>query len=330
MIQLLLTLALCGVSNALMSVGWYVQGSACSEIMPDNFPYQYYSHILVGSLKVFDNGTAYCDVSDLILKRFTELAPLYNSRVLMREGIVNTIMFQIVARNASWDSYRANYLASVRSAVVACNGNGLEYDFEFDTVNTNGIVSVDQMNSYTEFLADVKVALGNDMNLGCNIGTKCLSRPCYPLLQRPWVNSSMVNNNVIDYVNIMSYHASSNVIPWLPLDTSIDQWKNDKYLMVDIYGFNPSQINLGIGFYSYNLTYNEPNFCQISSFCPNIYPQLSYCHGQRFVSKAMNYNIGKYIKDTGFGGFMVFSANFDSLSDNNTLVAWTYAGMISS
>jgi len=330
MIQLLLTLALCGMSNAFMTSGYFVESSGCPEITAENYPYDQYSHTLVGSLLVAVNGTAMCDTSDLVLKRFVQLGSAHSTLILLREGIPNTAMAQIIARNASWDAYRATYLATVRSAVVACGCAGIEFDHEFDTVQNEGYVTPLQATQYTQFLSEVKAALGPGMLLNVDMGVFGVTLGSFPLMFNSWLNASMVRNGAVDYINTMSYHLNSNIIPiWDQYSTSILPWEKDFNVLTVLWDLPAEKINLGIPFYSFNKTTSEPAWCLLSALpsCQNIDPQLNKCQDIRFVGKQQIFNIGKLVKDKGMSGIFVFASGYDTLSYNNTLITYGNMGM---
>jgi hypothetical protein len=50
-------------------IGWFVNYNG-SEMTPQTFPFELYSHVVVGSPIVSDTGVATCNSSDPILKQF--------------------------------------------------------------------------------------------------------------------------------------------------------------------------------------------------------------------------------------------------------------------
>lgn len=328
MINLILQLFI-AVVNGYDMIGWFVNGNGCG-MTPDTFPFELYTHVLVGQVNVFENGTAWCNTDDLVLKRFVELSATNNIKIMVREGIPATVMFNLTNDN-TMDSYRANYLASVGSALNACGVNGgIEFDYEFDTNPTpfgaTGYVTDEESTKYTQFMSEVRTALGPGKQVGCDMGVFGFDRISYPLMLKPWVNVSMVNSGKIDYVNLMSYHSNDNTLPWFHTDQTIFPWQSDVFHVTSLWGFNANRINLGIPNYYYNKTHNQPLWCELSSQCPNINPVSSNCQGIRIVSKKQNYNIGKYIKEKGLRGAMPWAANYDSLLHNNTMAKWVRAG----
>lgn len=317
-------------SIAFDSIGWFIENSGCGDLMtPSNFLFDHYTHVLVGQVKVFDNGTAICDTSDLVLKQFVKLSQVNDIKIMVREGIPASIMYNLTTGN-SMVKYRTNYLASIKSALNQCGINGgIEFDYEFDTtvLGISGFVSDKVSTSYTQFLADVKNALGPNKQVGCNMGVWGLSHSTFPLMFKPWINVSMVNHGAIDYVNTMSYHSNDNLFPWTHDDQNILPWEMDGHIVTKVWGLHANKTNLGVPLYYCNKSHSEPIWCNLSPQCQNIDPVSSYCNGIRIVSKMQNYNIGQYIKKNGFRGVLPWAANYDSLLYNNTMVKWITAGM---
>src|SRR6185369_11804402 len=121
--------------------------------------------------------------------------------------------------------------------------------------------------------------------IGVNIGVFGIDRSSFPLLFNPWINVSMVNNNAIDYVNLMSYHSIDNIFPWNHSDASILPWIRDADIATKIWGLNRNKINLGISTYYYNKSSSEPLWCNLSQKCPNVDFNSTECEGIHIVSK---------------------------------------------
>jgi hypothetical protein len=343
MLSLFLCLSL-GLSqiNAqnLNQVGWFLKGSqSCPHMNATNFPYGSYTHILVtdAGISVLANGTAVCDQGDTVLQQFVTNAAIHGVRVMVREGVSNVMVNQIIINGSdpTVQAFRANYLSSIKQALDTCNvAGGIEFDYEFDTGNLPflGYVSPADSTAYTQFLADVKTAIGQTRQVGANLGVLgpgvLSDKISYPLEILPWVNVSMVNAGKIDYINTMSYHLIDNTLPWLHNVPVIQPWVNDAYVYQTLWGFSPSKVNLGIGYYSYNQSYGSLNWCQLAEMCPSQSPSSSYCQGFRYISKMQNYLLGKYAHDNGFGT-MIFAANNDYVNtpqNNNSLVNWLNRG----
>lgn len=327
--MMIIFLTLLFSSSAFDTVGWFIENSGCgTQMTPDTFPFEYYTHVLVGHVNVSANGTATCDSVDPTLKRFVELSKSHDIKIMVREGIPATIMYNLTTGD-SMANYRTNYLASIKNALNQCGVNGgIEFDYEFDTtlIGITGYVSEYESMKYTQFLSDIKVALGPDKQVGCNIGIWGFGRSSFPLMLKPWVNVSMVNDGAIDYVNIMSYHGNDNTLPWIHNDQSILPWEIDAQIVTNIWGFKANKINIGVPNYYFNKSFNEPLWCNLSEKCQNIDPSSTICQEIHIVSKMQNYNIGKYIKEKGFRGALPWAANYDSLTHNNTMVKWINLG----
>lgn len=216
-----------------------------------------------------------------------------------------------VILNDSWSEYKSNYLKSISIAVNECNVDGIEFDYE----PTIGYVTEEEGIRYANFLFAMKTNLHPSKQIGANMGVWGLSQGSYPSMVRPWINANLSAS--IDYINMMSYH-------W-PLGGDILPWIKDVVMYIEVWGFNPSKINIGIPYFNLNGTYNEPLWCNLSDECPNMNSCLNICNGIIVVSKEQNYQL--YIKTRGFRGAFPWAANYDSLTSGNTLVEWVYKGM---
>ena len=112
---------------------------------------------------------------------------------------------------------------------------------------------------------------------------------------------------------------------------SIDSWKIDHVFLNDIWGFDLSRVNLGIPYFSmvmekYKIK-GEPSWSVLSGICPNIAKDINVCNGTTFIGKQMNYKLGKFAKETGFGGVFPWTLNYDSFENNNTLIDYLYEGI---
>ena len=320
------------IAHSFDVIGWFVTGSTvCDEmITPDTFPYNFYTHIVVSNPIVDKNGTATCDTSDMILKRFVQLAKVYGKKIIWNDGLQRDIIWHILL-NDSWAQYKTNYLSSIGTAVKECMVDGIEFDYECpDTIaGRAGVVSNYEATKYTEFLENVKTAIGTNKTVGADMGIFGVTPGSYPFMLSPWLNVSMIQKNTgIDYINIMSYHSNNNLFPWSNSSESIFPWKKDAYILTEIWGFPANKINIGIPYYSYNKTYNEPLWCQLSEQCPNIDPNSTTCAGIHIVSKEQNLEIAQYVKNNNFRGVFPWAANYDSLTYNNTMAEWVHKGLL--
>jgi hypothetical protein len=348
MLWLLLILLSLPVISSLDIIGWFVPGNFCNnEINSTNFPFEYYTHVVVSQPIVLENGTALCNQSDTFLKDFVKRAHSLNKKVIWHDGISD---IKNVILNNSWLQYRKNYLNSINLAVKLCLISGIEVDWEPPL----GIVTVTEAQKYTLFLTELKLAIGFDKTVGADVGVWGVTEGSFPLMNRPWLNVSMFNVGPIDYINTMSYH-------W-PEDGGIGPWLKDAFLYTKMWGFNPKKVNIGLPYYSFNRSklkdissvnrlikdtssteflsmqdssnrllkhsfYTEPLWCDLSPLCPNILPELHICNDVKFMSKNQNYMLGQFIKESGFRGAFPWTGNFDTFTNNNSLINWLYAGL---
>src|SRR5579864_3546202 len=125
-------------------VGWFIVNGGCiTKMNESNFPFQYYTHIVTSKPFVTENGTAIC----IGVESFTLKAHSFNRKLIWRDGIPH---LEDVIFNASWQQYRSNYLRSIRTAVLQCQIDGIEFDYEPPL----GIIS--NQSKYDEFLMDIK------------------------------------------------------------------------------------------------------------------------------------------------------------------------------
>jgi len=152
----------------------------------------------------------------------------------------------------------------------------------------------------------------------------------YPLgLLTPWVDKAIFTANKNLFVNTMSYH--------YPRSCSIGAWKRDGWVTHTVWGIPKAQINLGIGYYSYNITASprkidpivggEPSWNTLSQACPSLSPEVCVCQGINFASKAMNREIAAYVKAQGFRGLFPWAANYDSPVATESLAVWLGKGL---
>lgn len=100
----------------------------------------------------------------------------------------------------------------------------------------------------------------------------------------------------------MSYH--------YPKDCSILPWIKDLFLIHEIWGIPTSQINIGIGLFSFNGS-TQITWDDVSNECPDIQPSDCECKGVYFVSKHQHEKIGKWVRDHGYRGVFPWAASYD-------------------
>ena len=288
---------------------WYV-GKYNPKLFPVNW--DIYTHIRNGDPIVDENGFAICNP--------------YTTRIPKKEG--GKVLWGLGAldiKSVLWEDnkkLRNNYLKSIRKAMVECDIDGIEVDYEFnDRIGFNGIVYHNESTIYSRFLADLKKAVGPNKTVAADVSIWGVGSGEWLLGVFPWINVTMLNNGDFDYFNTMSYHWSKYGYLWA--------WKKDGFF-IDLWGIDRSRVNIGIPYYSTEFWLNkhgEPTWNSLSEHCPNIAYDQNTCNGVVFVGKKMNYELGKWIKQQGFGGVFPWALNYDSNKHNNSLVYWLYKGV---
>lgn len=326
-----LTLIFAYLTTALNSIGWFIQNSGCgNKINITNIEWQYYTHILLETgVIVLENGTTRCDTNDTVLRDFVNATRSRGKKFIWRDGMTASNLKNVIF-NSSWSTYRTNYLNSINSTMIECgllddNLSGLEIDYEpLGATELDGYMSVTDTITYGIFMTDLRNAIGPRRSLGFDMGVPGFSYGSFPTMIRSWIPSEVINSPIIDYVNAMSYHwhPAGSILPWIK-DIGV-------YLS---WGISPLKINLGIPYYNINGTiftgiYNQPLNCNLLDDCPNISPLSSTCNGITIVSKQQNYRIGQLAGD--LGGIMGWAMNYNSITHNNSMIKWAYAGMMGS
>lgn len=117
----------------------------------------------------------------------------------------------------------------------------------------------------------------------------------------------------------MSYHT--------PEDCTILSWEVDAYFTHSIWGIPKKQVNLGIGYYSFNAS-GEPIWLNLNKLCPDIAVDVCMCEGVAFASKQMNQKIGELVSSQGFRGVFPWAANYDALCNStNSLIRYLSRGL---
>ena len=106
--------------------------------------------------------------------------------------------------------------------------------------------------------------MGPNYTVGADVGVWGISPGSYPLGLTPWVDKDLMAANKQLFVNTMSYHA--------PKDCGITPWQKDALDIHHLWGIAKRQINIGIGYYSFNLTgfekiVGEPTWHVLGEHC---------------------------------------------------------------
>jgi hypothetical protein len=317
----LVSLLFLTIARALDLVGWWVPEGIEPPMKPEELSWHLYTHVVVGAPVVSPQGIAKCNSSDAFAK-FIELGKKTNTKIVWRSGVSALLVWQILFNNTGGSEFRANYLGSIRQAVEQCQVGGIEFDYECPptTLGAAGIVSDAEATAFTQFLADVKTAMGPPHEISMDMGVWGVTRGSYPLMFRPWVNVSMVAAGVIDYINTMSYH-----YPYFK--DEIFPWEKDAFILHNLWGIPKDRINLGLPYFFHDGV-KEPLWRHLSPLCPNLGIHENHCAGVQIISKMDNFLVGQYIKKGGFRGAFPWAANYDTTEYNNTMVEWLYRGLL--
>lgn len=293
-------------------VGWYSVANL-QDFPLDQFHWDAYTHItLAGLLNISPDGRVSCPVvTDMTTnQKIQKYASARGKRILT----LGTCMGQLLTNT----SFRTTYLSTIGEAATTCNIDGLEWDYEWvDTIKgRSGIVSRHNATVFTYILDQVQQALGNPKTVSADMGVWGLTRGSYPLMFEPWVNVSILAKNPYLYLNSMSYHHPQEC-------NSIDPWEKDLFVLHELWGIPKTQLNLGLGYFSFNGTY-EPLWRELSDRCPNVRPEMCQCEGTYFVSKVQNARLGELVQSQGYRGLFPWMATYDSFRHNNSMVDWIH------
>ena len=104
--------------------------------------------------------------------------------------------------------------------------------------------------------------------------------------------------------------------------------------LAKVWGLDKDRVNIGIPFFFFNFTgpshtanTNEPTWDSLGPRCPNAASNATACNGIEVVSKEMARAIGAWVAAAGFRGVFPWAANYDSLRNNNSLIAWVNEGL---
>jgi len=310
---------LCSYTFAFDMVGWYSTSSGMDPLMPPElFPWGLYSHMVYGKPHVDPDGRAWCNKTDVNLTRVLAQVRAHGRKLIWHPNVENT--WEVMS-NASLAKYKANYLATIGQAVRDCEIDGIEFDYECPntTWGRAGIVTPAEATMFTQFMADIKAAMGPGKQISCDMGVWGVTYGSYPFMFVPWVNVSMVKNGAIDYINTMSYHYPGHAAEVFP-------WKKDGFILAELWGIPRNMINIGVPLFFHDGP-DEVLWSRLAEKCPNLDPQSIECAGVRIVGKQENLEIGRWIREQGFRGAFPWAASYDTLQWNNTLAQWLFDGL---
>ena len=297
-------------------ISWWVG----QHNLNNNFNWNVYTHLRYGYPISYPNGTVFCNKTDTQFQKSLDFLHKKNIKVLWGPG--NLDMHNLLW-NASMGYLRDNYINSIGHAVRECNVDGIEVDYEFhDGKVLLGIVTPKESTHYSQFLADIKKSLGKNKLVLADVSIWGIAPGNWILGFYPWINATMLNRGDFDFINTMSYHWNKEGNIWA--------WEKDRWF-IDLWGIDRKRVHIGIPYFSENRTkkfriYNEPTWNNLSPSCPNISPAINICKNISFVGKEMNYKLGKWAKQNGFGGVFPWAANYDSIQYNNSLIYWLFLG----
>eukprot|EP01043_Picozoa_sp_COSAG02_P074337 COSAG02_NODE_14843_length_1230_cov_1.435897_2_plen_354_part_01 len=183
---------------------------------------QVVTHIVAGAGSVAANGTVSCNPAE----QYAD--PIYAQlhRSVRANGAKLQWSYSAPPANILTNATnRANFLATVRDAVMVCDADGIEFDYE-------GPSSAEEADAFTTLLIEIKqaVCLGNS---SCGFVISCDSEP------PQWndyhrLNASRMDGKNIDFVNYMCYFDATN-------DSDVSRWNESISMLLD-QGYPPSTI----------------------------------------------------------------------------------------
>lgn len=221
-------------------------------------------------------------------------------------------------------------MATLGAAVRSCGEgiSGVEFDYEHGAtaVGKAGIVSAEERRFFTSLMDRMQRSMGGELTVSEDVGVWGVTAGSYPLEVTPWVDAEIMKRNPNLFVNSMSYHD--------PADCSIGAWLKDAAILHEMWGLPKSQINLGVGYFAFNLSWfpwgrvvGEPTWANLGEHCPNIGVDVCSCDGVPFAGKRVNYELGRLIAREGYRGAFPWAANYDAWRHNNSLVEWLGRGL---
>jgi len=321
-------------------VGWYV-GTDESSWPLESLRWDVYSSIRCGYVQLDPNGTASCP-TDAFFKKCLAAAQRHGKGVTLGpSGDDNALDWWSCYKNQTAPAVQARcdrYVDTLGEAVRSCGPGitGVEFDHEGTPTMLGkwGIVARREATAFSEFMDRMQKSMGGNYTVSEDVGVwgfdELTGRSDTYLLNlfTPWIDKDIFKANPNLFINTMSYHN--------PVSCNIHSWKLDGFVANQIWGIPKKQINLGIGYYSFNVSKGfhippkvtgEPTWHTLSQKCPNLAPDVCVCEGIPFASKQMNYDIGALIKAEGYRGAFPWAANYDSPLTNESHALWLGKGL---
>ena len=336
-IAVLLTLLSCARSFDV--VGWWV-GTNLTDL--ERLNWDVYTSVRFGGVLVGPDGTVTgCDPMGGAFAEMLRVTQRHNTTVTLA-AITGPCSWKDT--NATTMRFCQTFLKTLGPAVRSCGPNiaGMEFDREGDherilniATGQAGIVSRAEATWFTRLMDSMQKSMGEEYTVSEDIGmwgfgSVTSHGDAYPFnLLTPWVDAEIIKANPNLFVNTMSYH-------WRQ-DCSIKPWQRDATVVNEFWGIPKSQVNLGIGFYSYNHTgipgekpwvyHGEPTWSRLSKLCPDIPEDVCECQGIPFTSKRECFLIGQLVKQEGFRGVFPWAANYDTMDPANSLIRYVGLGL---
>jgi len=321
-------------------VGWYV-GTNETSFPLESIQWEVYSTIRCGYVHTnATTGEASCSTDPFFRKclavalshgKTVTLGPTDNS-IGLEDYIYNATTDPVV--KARGDRYIETLGSAVRSCGPGITGVEIDHEGDHTKLGRQGVVSKFEAHGYSMFLDRMQKSMGANYTVSADIGGWGLASwnghgGDYPLGFTPWVDKEIFAANKNLFVNTMSYY-------W-PSDCDITSFKKDGFVTHELWGIAKDQINIGIGYFSQNVTTSprkidpvisgEPGWGTLSKKCPGLKPDVCICDGVNFASKDMNFQIAKWVREEGYRGLFPWAANYDSPDRNESLAVWVGKGL---
>ena len=230
------------------AIGWYDSRDAMvANVPPEALDLSVYTHVAFDGPSFGPDGTVSCT-------RYTgDVGATLRNRTLAAGSKMIWIMTDDTAKLlcSNCTHVRQRFVSTARAAMQRCGADGIEFDYE-------GPGSSGAADMYTDFLVDLKAAIGPDLVVSADIAV---------WTDFPWVNPKHPRYGTIDYLNVMTYYwsATGSIEKYEAATAKLREW-----------GFPLASLNLGVPFY----TSNQGTWGALSSSCPDVsaYANRSVSH----------------------------------------------------